>query len=219
MRTAALLAVAAFLSACGPAETAPVVPADAVRVPLARAAVPEAAAIDPRRTTVLAANSAGAWAYDPKRDTALFGEPGRQALVAVACVGRAEGSPRIVVTRYFPAERGAEAILAIQSTKRILRLPVHAVALRRRESAWRGGIDASDERAQVFVDGSQIAATLPGGGRLTLPPLGAAAAGIEACRASPEAAPALIVAPAPAHSGAQTLPNAASNPAMSPAAR
>jgi hypothetical protein len=187
-RAAALIGVV-ILTACGPAETAPIVPADAPRAPLVRTPEPEAAMIDPRGTTGLSANSAGSWIYRPGRLTALFGEPGQKALVAISCVGRGAGSPQLVVTRYFPADPGAEAIFAIQSTKRILRLPVHAVRLRQRDTAWRGALPAGDERVEVFVDGSQMAATLPGGGRLTLPPLGEARAGIDACREAASTSP------------------------------
>lgn len=182
--TAALIAwLPVSLAACGPAETAPVVPLDAVRVPLAPAGAAAASSLDPRRTTGFAALQAGGWTTLPGERTAVFGEPGAPALLALACEGLASGSPRLIVTRFAPAERGAEALFAIQGNRRILRLPVRSVGLRGGVRAWRGALYAGDERIDVFL-GSGIAATVPGGGRLALPPMGEARAIIDECRAA-----------------------------------
>jgi hypothetical protein len=176
----ALLGLGA-LAACGPAETAPVVPLDAVRIPLAQTAAQPASTLDPRRTTGFASVQPGAWTTLPGERTAVFGEPGAPALLSLACEGLASGSPRLIVTRYAPAEPGAEALFAIQGNRRILRLPVRAVGLRGGVRAWRGALDGADERSDVFL-GEAMAVTVPGGGRLALPAMGAARAVVEQCR-------------------------------------
>ena len=194
------------LAACGPAETAPVVPTGSVRVTLPAEGSAPAPAFDPRRTVGAGGEAQGSWTLLADGRTALYGLPGAKALVAVECGGRSEGTPRLIVTRYAPAQRGAEAVFAIQGNRYILRVPVRAVMLKQGESAWRGTVPALDERTQVFLGEGEIAATLPGGGRLVMPALGEARGGIDLCRQA-------------ARSPAQTFPNRASNPATSPPAR
>jgi len=197
------------LAACGPTETAPVVPTGSVRVVLPAEGSSPAPDFNPRRTVGQSGNPQGAWTLLVDGRTALYGLPGARALMAVECEGRFEGTPRLIVTRYAEAERGAEAVFAIQGNRRILRVPMRAVMLRDRdgggESAWRGTVLIADERVQVFLGTGEIAATLPGAGRLVSPAMGDARAGIDKCRA--------------AGTDPQTLPNRPSNPATSPAAR
>lgn len=200
-----------LLAACGPSETAPTVPTGSVRVTLPAEGTAPAPAFDPRRTVGASGNPQGFWTLLADGRTALHGLPGAKALMAVQCEGRSEGTPQLIVTRYAPAERGAEAVFAIQGNRRILRVPVRAVQLREGKSAWRGTVPASDDRVEVFLGEGEIAATLPGGGRLVSPAMGAARAGIDACRAAAEGSVGL--------GPAQTFPNRASNPATSPAAR
>ncbi|MET0252402.1 MAG: hypothetical protein ABW203_09525, partial [Novosphingobium sp.] len=141
------------------------------------------APFDPRRTTGFGSIQPGAWTTLPGERTAVFGEPGARALLALACEGLASGAPRLIVTRYAPAERGAEALFAIQGNRRIVRLPVRAVGLRAGVRAWRGAFSPGDEQADVFL-GEAMAATVPGGGRLALPAMGAARAVVDDCRAA-----------------------------------
>lgn len=198
-----------MLAACGPTETAPVVPTGSVRVVLPAEGSSPAPDFNPRRTVGQSGNPQGAWSLLADGRTALYGLPGARALMAVECEGRFEGTPQLIVTRYAQAERGAEAVFAIQGNRRILRVPMRAVMLRDRdgggESAWRGTVPIADERVEVFLGTGEIAATLPGAGRLVSPAMGDARAGIDKCRA--------------AGIDPQTLPNRPSNPATSPAAR
>lgn len=112
--------------------------------------------------------------------------------------------------RYVAADKGAEALFAIQGSKGILRLPVSAVQVGQRGSVWRGILDAGDPRAEVLL-GSRLKATVPGGGELDLPPMGAAGAVVSEC----------VVRQAQVErtSVAQTLPNLDSKPDTSPADR
>jgi hypothetical protein len=192
-------AVASLLlaaSACG--ERAPSERSVPVRIPLA---VASAATANPL-PVVPAAPSV--WTHAQSARAAWYGPPDAPALLAIACEGWEKRRPRLVVVRYAPADKGAEALFAIQGSKGILRLPVSATKVGDRY-AWRGFLDASDPRAEVWL-GSGLKATVPGGGELQLPPMGEAGALIAECAAS--------AAPAP-----QTLPNLPSNPAVSPAAR
>ena len=206
-RTIPILYVGAMLlTACGPSETAPVVPAGTIRMVLPAEGSAPAPAFNPRRTVGQSGSPQGAWTLLADGRTALYGLPGAKALMAVECEGRFEGTPQLIVTRYAEAERGAEAVFAIQGNRRILRVPMRAVMLRKGESAWRGTVPVADERVEVFLGEGEIAATLPGNGRLVSPAMGAARAGIDLCREAAE-------------TPSQTLPNRASNPLTSPAAR
>lgn len=184
----------------------PVVPDGTIRVVLPAEGTAPAPPFNPRRTVGQSTAPQGGWTLMPDGRTALYGLPGARALIGIECEGRSEGAPQLIVTRYAEAERGAEAVFAFQGNGRILRVPMRAVQLKKNESAWRGTVPAQDERVQVFLGTGQIAATLPGAGRLVGPALGAARAGIDACRSA-------------AGAPAQTLPKRPSNPATSPAAR
>ena len=171
----------------------------AVRVPLTAATTKPAASPAPPTPAV--------WTHAQSAHAAWFGPPNAPALLAISCEGWQSHAARLVIVRYAPADKGAEALFAIQGSKGILRLPVSAVKVGKRGYVWRGILDAADPRAEVLL-GSGLKATVPGGGQLDLPPMGAAGAVVSECLAA--AAP-------PAK--AQTLPNLASNPETSPADR
>ena len=148
------------------------------------------------------------WNYDPSAHAARYGPPGAPALLVISCEGLDKHAARLVIVRYAAADKGAEALFAIQGSKGILRLPVSAVPLRPQDYAWRGVLDAADPRAGVLL-GQGLKATVPGGGELDLPPMGAAGNVVRECvtRQAQQARTTV----------AQTLPNLASNPETSPA--
>ena len=150
-------------------------------------------------------SAASAWTHSPSARAAWYGPPDAPALLAISCEEWDRRAARLVIVRYAPADKGAEALFAIQGSKGILRLPVGAVKVGKRGYVWRGMLDAADPRAEVLL-GTGLKATVPGGGELDLPPLGEAGAVVSDCMAA--AAP-----PATA----QTLPNRDSNPETSPA--
>lgn len=163
-----------------------------VRVPLvASSATPPSLAAGPLIWTH-AQSARAAW-YGPRDAPALF---------AISCEGWEEQAGRLVIVRYAPAEKDAQALFAIQGSKGILRLPVSAVKIGKEGHVWRGVLGAGDPRAEVLL-GNGLKATVPGGGELHLAPMGAAGAVVTECAAA----------------AAQTLPNRASNPATSPVAR
>ena len=145
------------------------------------------------------------WTGSKSARAAWYGPPDAPALIAISCEGWDNRAARLVIVRFAPSDKGAEALFAIQGSKGILRLPVSAVKVGKRGYVWRGILDAADPRAEVLL-GSGLKATVPGGGQLDLPPLGEAGAVVSDCMAA--AAP-----PATA----QTLPNRDSNPETSPA--
>jgi hypothetical protein len=143
------------------------------------------------------------WTYAQSARAAWYGPPDAPALFAISCEGWDKPAPHLAIVRYAPADKGAEALFAIQGSKGILRLPVSAVKIGKRGYVWRGTLAAADPRAEVLL-GNGLKATVPGGGQLDLPPMGSAGALVGECVSAARA---------------QTLPNLASNPDTSPAAR
>ena len=155
-----------------------------VRVPLAVASAATLSAIP--------TNPPGpyVWTHAQSARAAWFGPKDAPALLAIACEGWEKGEPKLAIVRYARADKGAEALFAIQGSKGILRLPVSATRVGDSGYAWRGELDPRDPRAEVLL-GNGLKATVPGGGMLELAPLGEAASLIAQCAgsaAAPEAA-------------------------------
>ena len=178
---------------------------------LVRVTLPEtgssAASRAPSTALTMSTSLPPVWTQSQSARAAWFGPPDAPALLAISCEGWEKRAARMVIVRYAPADKDAEALFAIQGSKGILRLPVSAVQVGQQGYVWRGSLDAADPRAEVLL-GSGLKATVPGGGELDLPPMGAAGAVVSEC----------VSAAAPAAQG-QTVPNLASNPATSPADR
>lgn len=177
-----------------------------IRVPLATssAALPETA------SSAAPLSPLAVWTHSPSARVATYGPANAPTLLTITCEGLEQHAARLVIMRYVAADKGAEALFAIQGSKGILRLPVSAVQVGQRGSVWRGILDAGDPRAEVLL-GSRLKATVPGGGELDLPPMGAAGAVVSEC----------VVRQAQVErtSVAQTLPNLDSKPDTSPADR
>ena len=139
---------------------------------------------------------------------ASYGPADGPALLTIFCEGWQSRTARLTIVRYAAADKGAEALFAIQGSKGILRLPVSAVKSGTRGYVWRGVLDAADPRAEVLL-GTGLKATVPGGGELMLAPMGPAGTVVSEC----------VAAAAQPNAPAQTLPNLASNPETSPADR
>ena len=146
-----------------------------VRVPLTVATTQPVAPAAPLAIPV--------WTYSPSADAAWYGPPNAPALLAISCEMGDKRSARLVIVRYAPADKGAEALFAIQGSKGILRLPVSAVKIGKQGYVWRGLLDDADPRAEVLL-GTRLKATVPGGGQLDLPPMGPAGAMVTACVAA-----------------------------------
>ena len=109
-------------------------------------------------------------------------------MLAIACEGWEKGRPKLAIVRYARADKGAEALFAIQGSKGILRLPVSATRVGDSGWVWRGLLDARDPRAGVLL-GNGLKATVPGGGMLELAPLGEAASIVADCAGAALPAP------------------------------
>jgi hypothetical protein len=200
-KLALLLAASLPLGACGVrgerGERERSVP---IRMPLAVASAATPSALP------VAAPANSIWTHSPSARAAWFGPPNAPVLLGIACEPAGKNPARLVVVRYAPADKDAEALFAVQGSKGILRLPVSAVKVGKEGYAWRGTLDAADPRMGVWL-GNGLKATVPGGGQLLLPPMGEAATVISQC----------MVASVPPP--IQSLPNLPSNPVVSPAAR
>lgn len=123
------------------------------------------------------------WTHAQSARAAWFGPRDAPALLAIACEGWEKGAPKLAIVRYARADKGAEALFAIQGSKGILRLPVSATRVGNSGHVWRGELDPRDPRAEVLL-GNGLKATVPGGGMLELAALGEAAALIAQCAGS-----------------------------------
>lgn len=193
----AVLAAGLVLALAGCGERTPGDRSIPIRIPIAMASAATPAAVTP-----VVPSASMAWTHSPSAKGSWYGPANAPAQLAISCEGWRQGAGRLLIARFVPAEKGAEAVLAIQGSKGILRLPVSAVRVGK-DYAWRGEIDAGDPRVSALL-GAGLKITVPGGGMLTPPPMGAAGATVSEC-----------IAAAPR----QILPNRPSNPAMSSAAR
>ena len=164
------------VAACGASESEDR-DAAPVRVPLA---VASAATLN-----AIPTNPPGpyVWTHAQSARAAWFGPKDAPALLAIACEGWDKGAPRLAIVRYARADKGAEALFAIQGSKGILRLPVSATRVGDSGYVWRGELDPRDPRAEVLL-GNGLKATVPGGGMIELAPLGEAATLIAQCAGS-----------------------------------
>ena len=178
-----VVAIAALAAAgCGNRDDDRTVP---VRVPLAVASAATLSAIP--------TNPPGpyVWTHAQSARAAWYGPKDAPALLAIVCEGWEKRQPKLAIVRYARADKGAEALFAIQGSKGILRLPVSATRVGDSGWVWRGELDPRDPRAEVLL-GNGLKATVPGGGMLELAPLGEAGSLIAQCAGSvpvpPEAA-------------------------------
>ena len=181
--------------------------ADRVRIDLGSVSANSRQIADAPAPTLL---EPAVWSYAQASPVARYGPIGGPALLAISCEGWAQHAARLVIVRYAVADRGALALFAIQGSKGILRLPVNAVQVGQQGYVWRGILDAADPRTEVLL-GAGLKGTVPGGGELDLPPMGAAGAVVSEC--------VLRQTQYKRTTAGQILPNLASNPETSPADR
>lgn len=123
------------------------------------------------------------WAPSTKPLRILYGKAGLPPLMALACIGAPATKPRLLITRFAPADEGAGAFLALIGNSHVARVPVDAVKV---DGAyiWQGSIALEDPHVEVFTGRREIGATLPGAGRVLLNPSDAPVRLIEECRTS-----------------------------------
>ncbi|QIQ85548.1 hypothetical protein [Erythrobacter sp.] len=120
------------------------------------------------------------WAKSAKAaDRIVYGIPGEPALIALAC-DRAAGT--LTITRFAPADEGAEAMLALIGNGHVGRLPVDATEAGKLR-VWQGTHDAASEEWEPLAGPRKLTATLPGAGMVELAPSPLPMELVETCRA------------------------------------
>ncbi|MEM9501211.1 MAG: hypothetical protein AAF941_05140 [Pseudomonadota bacterium] len=154
----ALIAGTFLLAACKP----PATDADLDR-PLPEAEPTFASAPLPSPDT-----KGAVWAQSAEPQRIIYGIPGEEQLMALACVGD-EKNRKLRITRNSPADEGAGAFLALVGNGHIGRLEVDATEVSGR-SIWLGEIAAEDNDWEPLAGPRQLTATIPGAGMVTLNP-------------------------------------------------
>ena len=108
------------------------------------------------------------WAESDRPGRILYGKPGAEPLLSLACEEGAD-NPRIHVTRYVAADAKAKAILALIGNGHVARVPVDAT-WNGRAWLWEGYIEAEDPGLDVLTGLRRIEATVPGGGTVEIHP-------------------------------------------------
>lgn len=107
------------------------------------------------------------WAESASAQRFLYGIPGQAPFLALACEQSSSGEPQISFTRFARADPGAKALFALIGNGHIARLPVEA-KWNGRAWLWEGTAAADEPGLEVLTGRRDVAATLPGAGRLEL---------------------------------------------------
>ena len=177
--TAAAATLALAIAACSAeAEDDAAVAADGngpIRIVLdenARKTLPAKRVLPPNRDMPGAIDPPAArWRVAKDAGTAVYGEPGKRPLLALACSNGTISAIRPVADR-----DGAKAVLAFVGYRGILRLRVQNDG-----GAWIGSLPADDPHWRA-VTGGPFYATVAGGGKVITPGPGDAIRMFEACK-------------------------------------
>ena len=104
------------------------------------------------------------WAESRAPGRIIYGQPGEQVQVALAC-----NDETIEVTRFADADEGAEALLAMVGNGHIGRLEVAAVELASGRF-WQGSAPATSDVWEPLTGARQLTLTVPGAGMVTINP-------------------------------------------------
>ncbi|MEE4204798.1 MAG: hypothetical protein V2I39_00805 [Erythrobacter sp.] len=171
MKRAIALGALAALAACKPPPTDETLAREAPQAEPSFASVP----LDSPDAV------GAAWAKSAKAENRIvYGIPGEPALMALAC-DMGEGT--LTVTRFSPADEGAQAMLALVGNGHVGRLPVDADGPETRE-VWRGTHDAASEEWEPLAGPRRLIATLPGAGLVEINPSPLPMDLIERCRSA-----------------------------------
>ncbi|MEP7223109.1 MAG: hypothetical protein ABI673_10655 [Novosphingobium sp.] len=121
-----------------------------------------------------------AWQAD--QGAVRFGVPGGETLLTLTCERDRAGTAWLRIARHVRAEKGAQALFALEGNGRMARLPLNVVR-GGPDGEWQGLVPAKAARLDVLRGGNRIAATLPGGGTLLMPASNEPGKLLEACRA------------------------------------
>ncbi|MEP6868256.1 MAG: hypothetical protein ABJA20_07055, partial [Novosphingobium sp.] len=111
-----------------------------------------------------------------------FGVPGAAKLLTLSCEHDRSGAAWVRIARHVRAEKGAQALFALEGNGHMTRLPLNVVR-GGADGEWQGLVPAKAAKLDVLRGGNRIAATLPGGGTLLLPASSEPGRLVDACRA------------------------------------
>jgi hypothetical protein len=111
-----------------------------------------------------------------------FGVSGGAPLLTLSCEHDRSGAAWLRIARHVRAEKGAQALFALEGNGRMSRLPLNVVR-GGADGEWQGRVPAKATKLDVLRGGNRIAATLPGGGTLLLPASSEPGRLVDACRA------------------------------------
>ncbi|MDC0887247.1 hypothetical protein OAS19_05605 [Altererythrobacter sp.] len=121
------------------------------------------------------------WAPAGTEGRLLYGIPGQTPFLAVQC-DSSGSSPELRFTRFSPADRDAQAMMALVGNSHVERLPVDAI-YNGRAWLWEGSARARDPDMDVLTGPRSVEATIPGAGSLILNPSPLTRDLVNACRA------------------------------------
>lgn len=110
--------------------------------------------------------TAAIWAPSAKPRRLIYGLPGHPPLVAFACIGRPPAA-RIQVTRFAPADAGAQALAPLVGNRMAVRIPVDATPSGRAH-IWQGDVAASEPGLDALAGPEPAELTVPGAGTVVL---------------------------------------------------
>lgn len=134
------------------------------------------------------------WSQSATAGRLIYGKPNEPPLFALACE-TSTAAPVLRLTRFAPADEGAEAFLAVIGNGHVARIPVDATDSDR-GPRWEGLADPADQRMEAFSGARAFTATIPGAGMVRFNPSPLPGALIEQCRATAETVATAPEAPA-----------------------
>ena len=122
------------------------------------------------------------WSAGRKPGTLVYGIAGQPVLVSLECLAPGTPTARLKITRHAPADRGAQALLAVIGNRYIGRIPVDATMLGK-QHLWQGEAPVSVQGWNALVGLREVTVTVPGAGLVKLNPSPLPGAMVESCRA------------------------------------
>ena len=114
-------------------------------------------------------NTDGAvWVASGGEERIVYGVPGERALMALECIRSDDADAALRITRFAPADRNAQALMALIGNGHMGRLPVDAVETNSDRIVWRGTHEAQAAFWDPLAGPRALAATVPGAGRVAL---------------------------------------------------
>jgi hypothetical protein len=121
------------------------------------------------------------WAQSKTAGRLVYGIPGQPVLVSLQCLAPGTPAAQLRITRHAPADRDAQALLAVIGNRYIGRFPVDATKVGGRQ-LWQGEAPAIAQGWNALVGPLEVTVTVPGAGLVRLNPSSLPGQLVEACR-------------------------------------